>query len=181
LRTAPVIFAAVVLSALLGCASPPPPTPNPAPVGRGQDDAFSLEVGTARDHYALGEAIPIATTAMYLGPRDHIDATSAYPSLVWFGLEQLDGGLDMPSGASDAMCNALPLTARQPRSVAFTKSGSFSNSDPAAPFWRAYFTDKELHLPAGTWRITATLEAMLTPDCTGPLHTVRAGVTFVVE
>jgi hypothetical protein len=176
-----VLRLVLVCGAVLGCASPEP-SPGPGPVDRVQDAAFALEVRTARDHYGTAEAIPIDTTIMYLGPRDQIVASSEFgTTLVTFGLEQLDGPLDMPGGSSDLMCDTLALTARQPLAVGFGKSGGYSTTDPTAPFWHAYFADKQLHLPAGTWRVTASLRAWTTPDCSGRLDSLDAAVTFRVE
>jgi hypothetical protein len=86
----------------------------------------------------------------------------------------------MSGGLSRLVCFPRDLIARQPIMVAYGKSGAWNEDDADAAFWRAFFADKPLRLPAGTWRITASLRAKLTPDCSGPLHSLDASVTFVV-
>jgi hypothetical protein len=179
-RTPRAILGLVACGALLGCASPQLSPASGLVDGVG-NDSFALEIRTPRDHYAAAEAIPIATTIVYRGPRDQIVSSSEYSSLVTFGLEQIDGPLDMLDGGSDLMCRTLGMTAGQPLAVEFAKSGAYSESDPTAAFWSGYFADKELHLPAGTWRVTASLRAWTSPDCSGPRNSLDAAVTFVVE
>jgi hypothetical protein len=173
----------VVAAAIAACGGSPAADPSPAagPVDGARNDSFALEIRTPRDRYASAEAIAIDTTIAYLGPRDRIVASSEYSTLVTFGLEQIDGPLDMLDGGSDLMCRTLALTARQPLAVGFAKSGAYSQNDPTAAFWDAYFADRLLHLPAGTWRVTASLRAWTTPDCSGRLESLDTGVTFVVE
>jgi hypothetical protein len=147
--------------------------------GRKQDGTFAIEIRTPRDRYTTKDAIRIVTNLMYLGP-DARKAVSGSQSLVIFGLEQIDGPLDMAGGA-DTICAHHELTARQPIAVPFEKSGGWSNDDPQAAFWRSYFADKELHLPAGAWRITASLDAIAGPECQGQRHRLDASVSFRVE
>jgi hypothetical protein len=175
---APAIVAAGLIGALLGCGSPAPAAPVEQ-IDRQQDGLFAIEIRTPRDRYTAAEAIPIFTTFMYLGP-DARKAVSGSSTLVTFGLEQIDGPLDM-GGGSDSICARYELTARQPIAVPFAKSGGWSNDDPLAAFWRAYFADKDLHLPAGSWRMTASLDAIAAPDCQGQQHRLDASVSFRVE
>lgn len=37
----------------------------------------------------------------------------------------------------------------------FKKTGGWSGDDPKADYWKAYFSDPELRLPAGTYEIRA--------------------------
>ena len=177
-----IVLAAVALalgSALLGCSSPQPSRPAGL-TDSARDASFGLEIATSADRYQAGDAIPITTTIAYLGPDERTTARSAYQSLVYFGLEQLDGPLDMPGGFNRLMCYSADLVRGQPVDVAYGKSGAWTGEDPNAAFWQAFFADKQLRLPAGTWRVTATL-ATMTPDCRGPLDSVDASVTFRVD
>ena len=178
-RTAAAIVGVAVTAAVLGCASPAPSVAIEQ-VDRQQNGTFALEIRTPRDRYTVAEAIPIVTNFVYIGPEARTIAGGG-PSLVSFGLEQIGGPVDMPRGGSDLICVQHQLTARQPVAVPFLKSGGWSNHDPLAGFWRAYFADKELHLPAGSWQVTASLEAIMAPDCIGQEHRVDATVAFVVE
>jgi hypothetical protein len=149
-------------------------------IGRNWDGTFALEIRTPRDLYAANEAIPVAATIAYSGPARAV-ASSEYPSLVYFGLEQLDGPIDMSGGLSRLVCHRVDVDPAAPRVVAFTKSGAWTEEQPLAGFWRSYFAEKELRLPAGAWRITASLSATLGPDCSGGKHELDASVMFHVH
>jgi hypothetical protein len=177
-RTAAALLGVLLSGVVLGCASPAPSAAIEQ-VDRRQDGTFAVEIRTPRARYTVAEAIPIVTNFVYIGPEARTIAGGAQ-SLVTFGLEQIDGPLDM-LGGSDSICVQHQLTARQPVAAPFLKSGGWSNNDPLAGFWRAYFADKELHLPAGSWRVTASLDAIMAADCIGQEHRVDASVAFVVE
>ena len=172
------VAAFIVATAVAGCASPTPAAPVEQ-VDRQQDGTFALEIRTPKDRYNVGDAVPISTNFMYLGPDARTTVTGS-STLVIFGVKQINGTIDM-GGGSDAMCARHELTARQPVNVPFVKSGGYGSDDPQAAFWQAYFADPELHLPAGIWRVTASLEAITGIDCRGQRHLLRAGVTFRVE
>jgi hypothetical protein len=61
----------------------------------------------------------------------------------------------------------------------FFKSGGFSDRDPDAAFFRAYFRDPLLRLPAGRYEIHAVTD-YLGAQCAGPIHTLDASVTIDV-
>jgi hypothetical protein len=166
------------VAAVVACGSPSPSAPVEQ-VDRQQDGTFAIEIRTPMDRYSPTDAIPIVTNFMYLGPEAR-KAVTGSSTLVTFRLEQIDGPLDMGGGA-DTICAHYDLTARQPVGVPFAKSGGWSNDDPRAGFWIAYFNDMELHLPAGSWRITASLDVIAAPDCQGQQHRLDASVSFRVE
>jgi hypothetical protein len=165
-------------TALAGCGSASPSV-TVEQVDRQQDGMFALEIRTPQDRYKVGEAIPIFATLMYLGPEPRKAVSGGRP-LVTFGLEQIDGPLDM-GGGTETICDHHDLAARQPVAVPFVKSGGFSNDDPRAGFWLGYFNDAQLHLPAGSWRMTASLDVIAAPECQGERHRLDASVTFRVE
>jgi hypothetical protein len=63
----------------------------------------------------------------------------------------------------------------------FVKTAVYSEGDPHAAWIEAYAADPELRLPAGTWRLTATLYGYLGGDCRGAVLDLSVGVTVVVE
>ena len=150
-------------------------------VGRAQDDTFLVQVVTPKDHYASNEAIPITSTIMYMGAQTSIRASGENPGLITFDLEQLDGPLDMVGAPNRLLCTVHELEAGHAYEVPFTKMGGFDDSAPNAGFWKAYFGDRQLHLPAGSWKITAVFRAVPAEGCNGKIHTLNASVSFTVE
>lgn len=150
-------------------------------IGRAQDDTFLVQIVTPHDHYRSVDAIPITTTIMYVGPQVSISASGGNPGLIAFELEQLDGPLDMAGGVSRLMCDAHDLTAGFAYQVPYAKAGVFDENSANAGFWKAFYADKALHLPAGEWKITAAFRAVTSRDCTGVIHTLNPSVTFRVD
>jgi len=148
------------------------------PAGENRDGLFSLRIEAGRARYAPNEPITILTTLRYIGDPERTTVTSSGAGLVAFRIEQLDGPIDA-GPARDEDCVRFEYGRGDVEPVAFEKSGGYSNSDPNADFWRAFFQEPKLRLPAGEYRITA--EASYgDPDC-GGWRTLDASVLVVVE
>jgi hypothetical protein len=163
----------------------PLPTPTTSTLQVAHDAAFELteRLDVPAAGFKSGDAISIQTTYRFLGPEASLIAGSAFPSLVYFSLEELDGPLDQAGGASRLMCHSVSLTRDALVEVPFQKTGAYSGTDPNASFWTGYFGDPALRLPAGLWRITAHLNASIRgadDPCIGEMHILAASVTFQV-
>ena len=68
-----------------------------------------------------------------------------------------------------------------PVAVPFRKTGGFSADDPNADFYRAFFADPVLRLPAGRWQVTASVSGFLVPcEMNAPMVNISlASVIFV--
>jgi hypothetical protein len=67
-----------------------------------------------------------------------------------------------------------------PLSIPFIKNGGYSGDDPNAGYWKAFFDDPVLRLPAGRWRLSANFQGMTSDRCEGAMHRLQAAVTFDV-
>ncbi len=158
-------------------ADTPSQTGDTVPRGEGSDTLFSLSIQADRGRYAADEPIDIATTLRYIGDTRTTVASSA-GGLVGFSIEQLDGPVDA-LGGRDAACQRYEYGPGGSESVAFQKSGGYADDDPMAGYWRRFFADPELRLPAGEYRITAEAEYG-DPDC-DRWRTLEASIVIVVE
>lgn len=158
-------------------AATPSATGEPAPLGQGSDALFSLTIQADRSRYGADEPIEIATTLRYIGDEP-TTVTSSGAGLVTFGIQQLDGPVDVGPGRDEA-CVRYEYRPGGEEQVRFQKSGGYSNDDPMADFWRAFFADPELRLPAGEYRITASAHYGAR-EC-GDETTVEASIVIVVE
>ena len=177
----------LLLTVSCGGAAAPPPSlapspPSPSPAGPERDEAkdgsFRLTIESDRGSYRAGEAIDIAATLTYLGPRDMVVASGSGSGLVIFTIDQLDGTRDMGAVATTD-CRRYQLRRGEAQRYAFTKSAAFSESDPHAGFWRSFLAEPELRLPVGRWRITAQ-GSFYTGDCGDREHRLSASVTIDV-
>jgi hypothetical protein len=60
------------------------------------------------------------------------------------------------------------------------KSGGYSDSQPDAAFYRAFFADPLVRLPAGEWDITAIAVFTEGLGCQGVSHSMSATIRVVV-
>lgn len=75
-----------------------------------------------------------------------------------------------------ADCAKHSLAADRPMVSAITKSGGWSDDQPDAQFYRDFFTDPVVRLPAGEWDITAIAMFVEGEGCGGASHDLRATV-----
>ncbi len=156
----------------------PSPTGGTAPPGQGVAELFSLDIRADRGPYAADEPIEIEAALTYNG-EERTTVTSSGDGLVRFGIEQLDGPVD--TGPShDESCVRHEYRPGDVEHVEFQKSGGYSNDDPMADFWREFFADPELRLPAGEYRITVWAEYGGV-DCGTWTVTLEGSIDIVVE
>ncbi|MDQ3554736.1 MAG: hypothetical protein M3395_10070 [Chloroflexota bacterium] len=146
-------------------------------LGEGSDEKFKLTIRVDRGRYGVDEPIEIATTLSYLGDEP-ATVTSSGGGLVSFHIVQLDGPVDVEA-VRTADCMQYEYRPGDRESVEYQKSGGYSADDPMADFWRRFFADPELRLPAGEYRIIATADYGA-PEC-GEERTIQASVVIVVE
>lgn len=169
---------AVALTVVLLAACGSSPTPRPGVDGFAQDAEFTLSIHTDKATYRTTDPIVVAADLAFIGLAAEVTVFGDQ-GLVGFGVKQLDGHLEM-GPASRLMCAQQKIGRLTPAHVPFQKSGGFSVDEPDGPFWQAYFADPLLHLPAGTWRISASTGLMTGKDCSPPTHDLTAGVTIQV-
>jgi len=73
-----------------------------------------------------------------------------------------------------ADCAQHLLEPATPIGSQLTKSGAVADTDPNAGFLRTFFADPLLHLPAGTWDITAIAQFIEAPACASGTRTMKA-------
>ena len=96
-----------------------------------------------------------------------------------FSYDQVDGSHHTGYGQT-ADCQAHPIGPAAPISHALARSGGFAGEDPDAAFLRSFFLDPQIHLPAGTWDVTALAIFLAEPGCAGPEHQIKATVRIAV-
>jgi hypothetical protein len=159
-------------------AAPPSPTVASSPLpsfsvdpvlGSASDALFRLDLTTPHGIYAPTDSIEPVATVTFLGPGDTITFDYGEP-LVLFAVEEIGGVRHFDSSGSE-----VGSTATLSRAVTTTFPFELH-------FNQAWLDDPVLRLPAGTWRIAATLSLSLGPSGdSGPLELHQFTVENVIQ
>jgi hypothetical protein len=165
-----VIVAALALRPSAG------PAANGPVDARSEDGMFRLELTTPRGEYVPGYPIAPVASLTYLGPDGtvsvHFDTAA-----VQFRVEEV-GGSRVAGGGSRLICASTNLVKDSPLDVPFAKAGS-PTDDPTAGFDQAWYLDRTLTLPVGTWRIVASIDLGV-DGCAPSHHLTVSNVIHVV-
>jgi len=160
--------------------SPLPPVAVRAAAVEGNDvePSFKLRIRAESGVYRSGEPIQIWAWLTYAGPKGQEKLVGSGSGLVLFSWEQLAGDLHQDAAATTD-CAPYTINRDQVLAVPFAKSGGFSADDPYAAFWRQYFADPALRLPASRYRIHAQTNFYV-GDCGAAEHRLDAAVEIGV-
>ena len=176
---------AVLALAVTACGSPAPtaqlsPSPSsPAPAAAVDvEGPFRLTFVLPRSTWMASEAIT-GQAQLALTAGDQVALSGSGGGLLGFGFAEVGGTRQMGPGWT-ADCRRYALAAAAPMTSAITKSGGWSEDQPDAAFYRGFFNDALVHLPAGQWDITAVASFIEGPGCGGTSHEMRATVRVTV-
>ncbi len=184
--TAILAIAALVVACVDGpTASPsgeavPVPTPPPGPIVRAVDvdGPFQLVLELAGRSFAAGEPIEGRAWLELVPGAGAFDLWGSGGGLIAIETVQLDGTWDLRA-AWTADCAPHRLAPGAPIGGGLVKSGGFSEDDPNAAAYRAFFADPLFRLPAGRWEVAA-VAAFAVGECGGPEVALRAPIEIVV-
>ena len=115
---------------------------------------------------AAGEEINVLAELSHDQPGPLVVSGSG-SGIVFFSVTRLEDGLSSGTPLANSDCAQHELPPGEPIVVPFSKSGGWSEEDPNADFLTTFFSEPELTLPPGTWRIDITTSATLGDGCTG--------------
>jgi hypothetical protein len=170
----------LVAGLLVGaCESPPDPSALEAPArAETVDGRFGLAFELPRTTWSSREAVEGQAALILLGNgRTEIGASGGGP--IAFSIIEV-GGTRIMGAASNDDCATHVLSAAEPITSRITKSGGWSEDDPNAAFYEAFFADPALHLPPGTWDVTAVATFIEGRGCAGASHDLSATVRITV-
>lgn len=78
-------------------------------------------------------------------------------------------------------CSPHQVGSDRPLTSPIVKSGAVTEGSPNAEFMREFLAGEEIHLPAGTWDITAVAGFIDGRACSGLPHSVRATIRVTVS
>ena len=140
------------------------------------DGVYKLELVLPRLAWTVGD--PISGTAI-LSLTDSVPTKVAGAAeLIAFAFDEV-GGSRHVGPTWDLSCVQYPLDPATPTTVVLSKSGVIEGTEPDVDFLRSFFADPQVHLPAGTWDITA-IASFSEGGCGAPTHTIEATVRIHV-
>jgi len=150
-------------------------TPSPSAIDA--EGAFRLIFRLPQATYQTTEPISgTATLAVTDGQDASISASGDGP--LGFSFVEVGGTRRMDAAWHDD-CRHFTLEAKSPMSSAIKKSGGWSGEDPNAAFYQAFIADPEVHLPPGTWDISA-VASFYEGDCGRVTHYLTATIRVTI-
>ncbi len=147
----------------------------------GRDAGFALAMRIGSDVVDAGAPIDVAATLTWEGAEPTATIWGSGMGPVLFALEQLDGDLEL-GGMMTADCAQHEYARLAPVQIPYVKSGGISADDPNAGFYRAFFADPVLRLPAGRWRVSANVSGFLLPcEMNAPVVDIRLEAEILVR
>lgn len=117
-----------------------------------EKNGFELTLYADKDTYTADEEIHIRATLEYKGLTDTITIWHGDPYLTF----SLSDGKDFQTGGLVlTILTSTKLNKGYLYEFSYRKSGGYSENDPDADFWRAFYQEKALKLPAGTYKVSA--------------------------
>jgi hypothetical protein len=174
------ILAAGLCLAVIGCSATTPtpaapsqaaPTPAQATDTQGR---YQLVFDLPRTDWRASDSITGLATLSLVGSGG-VDFGSSGGGPIGFGFDEVSGSRQMgPVWTAD--CRYDRLESGQPKTSPITKSGGFIGEDPNVDFYRSFFADPLVRLPAGDWTITAVASFVEGSGCSGASYTLKAAI-----
>jgi hypothetical protein len=174
---------AILLAVVSGCGQAPTPTgPTGQPIDvEGRDAGFALSMRVDSDVVDAGAAIDVSAILTWEGAAPAATIWGSAGGPVSFGIEQLDGKIVLIP-INDAACATHDYAHLVPVAIPFQKSGGFTENDPNAAFYRTYFADPVLRLPAGHWKVSASASGYVAPcDMNAPEVAINLEAEILVR
>lgn len=176
-------IATVLLGVVAACGLAPTPTgPTAQPiVVEGRDASFALSMRVGSDLIDAGAPIDVSAILTWEGADPKVTIWGSGSGPVWFTLQQIGGAINL-GGAITADCGPHEFARLVPVPIPFRKSGGWSADDPNAGFYKAFFADPVLRLPAGQWKVTAIANGYLRPcEMDAPQVDINLGAEILVR
>ena len=155
--------------------APPADGPSAAQV----DGRFKLRFTVARTTWRSDESIE-GTAVLSLVEGEPIELGVPANGPIEFAFHEVGGRREM-GPAYDTACASAELDVDRPIVSAIRKSGGYGEDQPGAEFYRAFFADPLVRLPAGDWDISAVAEFIDDRDCSiGTHHSIRATIRVTI-
>ncbi len=147
--------------AVIGCSAtaatpttaPSPAAPTPAQATDTQGP-YRLVFELPQTDWHTADSITGTATLSFVGAGG-VDYVAWDDRPLYFSIEEVGGSRRIVGMILSTECGGHHLDAADPVTSPITKAGSYTMNGPDSDFYRSFFDDPLLHLPAGDWTITA--------------------------
>jgi len=173
-----VVVASLQAACGPGTTTPADVTPDPQTVST-IEGRFELRFTLDRTTLRPGDNIT-GTAELHLRAGGS-GALSGSSSLFGFEFVEVGGENRTVAPGFPADCAPHQVGQDHPLMTPIFKSGGYGGGGAHDAFVQAFLQGSEIHLPAGTWDITAVAGFIEGRGCSGPPHTIRATVRVTVN
>jgi hypothetical protein len=143
-----------------------------------KDDQFEMKLNINKTKFKVGESIVYSASLTYIGDSNSI---TIWGPKTYVAFSITDGKKFKMEGTTTAELAATELFRGEVREYPFFKSGAYSSDDPEAGFWKKFYAEKELLLPAGTYIISSICVFSLTEKVVDSHYNGDVYTTITVE
>jgi hypothetical protein len=143
-----------------------------------KDDQFEMKLNINKTKFKVGEPIVYSASLTYIGDSKSITIWGPRTYVVF---SVTDGKKIEMTGINTAELTATKLMQGETQEYPFLKSGAYSPNDPDAAFWKKFYAEKDLLLPAGTYLISVRCEFSLTEKVVDSHYNGEVHTTITVE
>ena len=141
------------------------------------NDDFTLSIAADNSVYKANEAIICHAILTYIG-EEPITLLHSDPLVVFY----IEGGNFSGEWARQDSLNRTTFEQGQEMTVVYAKSGGWSGDDPNEEFYKTFYADEELRLPAGQYMLTAQIEYSTDEnDMRGTQQTLEVPISVTVD
>jgi len=111
---------------------------------------FDLELYSDKEIYKTTEKINIWATLKYIGDNNQIKIWHGEPYICFYISD------DEEFNIGGIICSILTSTILEKDKLYkfdYAKNGGYSEDDPKADFWKEFYSEKDLYLPAGEYTV----------------------------
>jgi hypothetical protein len=177
------ILAITVGLIVSACAAQPAPGASPGPSGpaatanaKATEGQFELDFSLRTTSWSASE--PIEGTAS-LSVATAVEVSGSGEGILGFNYDEVGGLGRHIEWVETADCRPYQIQPGEPLTSGLKKAGGYEPGASGADFLASFFADPVVHLPAGTWTITA-LASFVSQGCQLPSHELSAPITIDV-
>jgi hypothetical protein len=187
-RRGPWVLAVTVGLVSLACVAQPGLNSSPDSGGGGPasahaeatDGPFELAFTLRTTSWSASEPVDGTASLSVAAP---IEVGGSSEGLLGFNYDEIGGLGRHVEWAETADCGPYQLEPGEPLTSGLQKAGGYDPGASGADFYASFFADPVVHLPAGTWTITALasfIDFSQDQGCKLPSHELSAPITIHV-
>lgn len=177
-RSASALLVLLPLLFATGCSQAAAPSPSPpGPPAKDYKGLFELKLYTDKLAYRTTEKIAIWATLEYVGENSGITIWHGDPPITF----RISDGKKFDSGGIVYdILTSTSLDKGKPYRFEYQKSGGYDANQSDAAFWKKFYSEKDLYLPAGKYTVTVRGDFSVNENDPGEKNNLDQSVEITV-